>query len=429
MRWGRERAGRARFALIAIVLVAFVVRLGAVAATPDYIPTGDPADYDRLAIALATTGELGTTTIAQPGGPSALRPPLYPVVLAATYEATGARWTAARLLGCLLGALTVLLVVVLAERTFTRPVAVWAGGLAAIYPPLVWLSAGLSAENLFIPLVLASMLALSGFARTGTIKAAAAAGLLIGLATLTRSNGLVLLLAGLLAAATVAHAGRSDRLRAALALVAACCVALLPWTVRNAVAFDRFLPLGTQSGYTIAGMYNPDAARRDRFEAIWRTPQDVERYSGAFRRLGVDEADLDRDMRSRGLDFAAEHPGYVLRAATFNALRMFDLGPNHQFTRATSYREMGVPAALVPGMTTWLHLTVVAALVGAGLVVRRRVPVPAWLLATPALLLLSVLFVTGSPRYRIPLDPFILLFASVALSAAWSAARRRQRAS
>jgi 4-amino-4-deoxy-L-arabinose transferase-like glycosyltransferase len=138
-------------ALLIVVAIALVMRLVTVAGTPDYKPSGDPADYDRHAVALSQTGSFAPTQLAEPNSPSALRPPLYPLVLAGVYEVTGARWTPARILGALLGTTAVALIFLLAAALFDRSTAKWAAGVAAIYPPLVGLSAGLSAENLFIP--------------------------------------------------------------------------------------------------------------------------------------------------------------------------------------------------------------------------------------------------------------------------------------
>jgi len=410
--------------------VALVVRLACVAATPAYAPSGDPADYDRHAISLSQTGAFAPTAQAEPGGASALRPPLYPLVLAGTYEATGARWTPARLLGVLLGTLAVGLLFLLADVVFGRSIAKWTGGLAAMYPPLTWLPAGLSAENLFIPLALAALLALVRLRATGSLRWAAGAGLLIGLAALTRSNGLVLLVPALLAIFAgrdgAARTLRERRLPAAGALLAALVVTLVPWTVRNASEFGRLLPLGTQSGYTIAGQYNPVAAQRDDFEAMWRVPETVPHFEGLFRRPGVDEADLDAQLRSLGFDYALDHPGYVLRVVVLNAQRMFDLGPNFAFSRTVSYDEMGIPRPQHGQVSGWVRLVLLLAIAGAIVLWRRRRLGPLWLWSAPLLLFASVVGLLAAPRYRTPVDPFLLLLAGAALSATWGRIRHRR---
>src|SRR6266542_1361491 len=52
----------------------------------------------------------------------------------------------------------------------------------------------------------------------------------------------------------------------------------------------------------------------------------------------------------------------------------------------------------------------------------RRAPPYVWLV--PALMFLSVVFlVVETPRYRTPIDPFLVLLAAAALAAGWERAR------
>ena len=63
-----------------------------------------------------------------------------------------------------------------------------------------------------------------------------------------------------------------------------------------------------------------------------------------------------------------------------------------------------------------LWVVLAAALAGALTSVRRRVP--AWLVALPILLwIATVLVQSETPRFRAPLDPFILLLAAAGLCA------------
>src|SRR5688500_12703407 len=138
--------------LAAIVVLAFVLRLAAVAGTWEAQPWGDPVDFHTPGLALAAAGPSPPTGYAEPGGASALRPPAYPYLLGAVYEVAGVKVNAGRLLGVLLGTLSVVLVYLIGLRLFGRREALAAAGLAAVFPPLVWLSAALLSEVLFVPL-------------------------------------------------------------------------------------------------------------------------------------------------------------------------------------------------------------------------------------------------------------------------------------
>src|SRR5687768_14987996 len=102
--------------MLAVLAIALLARLTVIAASDDYRPVDDAADYDRLATSLADTGRYPPTQYARHGSPSALRPPAYPYTLALTYELTGRSWTAGRVLGAVLGGVSVALIALVALR-------------------------------------------------------------------------------------------------------------------------------------------------------------------------------------------------------------------------------------------------------------------------------------------------------------------------
>lgn len=401
------------------------------AGTPGFAPWGDPADYDRYGAWLAAFSRFPPTTLAAPGGPTAFRPPAYPLLLAGVYEVTGARWTAGRLVGVALGVLAVLLLYLIARRLFGRRVALCAAALAAIFPPLVWLNGSLPAESLFVPLVLGALLALLRHRDAPGPGWAAAAGGLVALAALTRANGAILLIPAVPAVAMAARGRRSRRgVRRApvalAALVVAFGVVLAPWTIRNEITFHRLLPLGTGEGYTVAGYFNPEVAAPGPFQAISQSPELLGQFAPLFHQPVIDEGALSATLGHSGLDFVADHPGYLPHAVWRDALRLVDLGPNHHFTRMISYKEMGIPPGWWGAVSVSLYAALLLAAAGVAAVGRRRLATPWFAWAFPVLLWLSVLWL-GKPRYRIPVDPFMLMLAAVALVAAGDALARRWR--
>ena len=389
-----------------ILGVALALRVAVVLGTHDHVPVGDAADYLRNGYVLDAFDRFPTTAIGAPETATALRPPAYPLVMAGVFKVFGFHLTPVRLLGALLGTLTVWLVFDIARRVFDDRTALIAAAIAAIFPPLVWLSASLLSENLFLPLVLAAaacLLRVRGSPRA-TWWALAAGGLL-GAAVMTRGNGILLAIP--MVVATLPRA--RPTIAAALALL----VVLVPWTVRNAGEFDRFLPLGTQSGYTLAGAYNSSAEKPDRFQAAWRNPETTPDYAPLFHKPGIDEGDLDAALRHDARRFATDHPGYVLTVLRLNALRLLDLGPGHTFVSGVSYTEMAIPRAWRWSLRVGLYLTLALALAGAVLVIRDRRG-PLWLWLFPLLLFASVVVVLGAPRYRAPVDPFLVMLAAYA---------------
>lgn len=400
-------------ALFAVLALALVLRVGLVVATPDFAPFGDPVDYDRIAVSLSELGSFAPTGLADPGGPSALRPPAYPLLLAATYAVTGQRFTAGRLLGALLGTATVLLVYLLAARLFDRRLALWGAGVAAVAPPLILLNGSLLTESLFTPLVLAVALCVLAHRDRSRWWLAAAAGALLGLAVLTRSNGLVLALPLVIG---LAHQAGRARLAAPAIALACTALVLVPWTVRNASAFERFLPTGTQTGYTMAGAWSAQATEGGAGNTFWLIPQTVPVFAGLFGQPDIDEGDLDAELRSRALDFAADNPGAVLAALVTNVPRTFDLGPGHTETTNSANTEMAVPASAAGPLRAGTYGLLLLTLAGALLMPRARGRWWFWLM--PVLVHAGVVLWLSSPRYAAPLYAFMAIPCGAALAAA-----------
>jgi 4-amino-4-deoxy-L-arabinose transferase-like glycosyltransferase len=423
------RAGEAvTRGLILLLAVALCLRVGLVATTGEYVPHADSIDYDRNGIFLAEYGRYLPSTQAEPGSPSAFRPPAWPYVLAGVYEVTGARWTAGRLTTAVLGTLSVLLVYLIADAAFGRAAARWAGWLAAVFPPMVFMSGSLGAESLFVFLMLVAVFAtLRARGSPHSLRWALLAGAACGLAALTRTNALVLVVPVAVALAAAAgfnlrHPSMRPLLAPALALVAMV-LTIAPWTIRNAAAFGEFVPVSTQGGYSMAQVWN---AESDSPGPTRGAPQfgPVEPYQHRF---GTDEVELDRKLRELALDYARDHPGYVVELAGLNLLRMFKLAGDESFTYYWNLeRDLTGPRRVMDS----IGLAAVVLFVLLAFVDRRSRQklgeAPWWLWLFPALLLASTVPLFGNPRYRAQIDPFLVMVAAVALSSMWERYRKQR---
>lgn len=408
--------------LALILAVALIVRVGLVIATPDFTPTGDPAEYDTIARSVAAGHGYPPISYATPNEESALRPPGYPFALGGVYAVSGDSRDAGRIFGALLGVLSVALIFLIARATLGERTARIAGWFAALFPPLVALNASLLSEALFVPLMLAAILATLRFrAEPERVPLALAAGLLVGLASLSRSAGLLLAIP--LGIALITAPGARRVLAPAFAL-AGLVIVIAPWTIRNAVELDAFVPIATQDGYTYAGEYNELADRSGDalLDAVWQNPPSAASLRPLFND-GFTEPELNSELRSRAFDYMAEHPGYVARATLFNSLRMVHLGSDNHTTEVYNV-EANVPSAMRRVSQLSVYLALLLAIAGVVILIRRREG-PLWLwLGVPLAMWIAVAPVLGTPRYRSPLDPFLVIFAAVAVAALLS---RRDR--
>jgi hypothetical protein len=423
---GRKWSGRTRFAygLIAVLAVALLVRVVAIVATPHFVPINDSADYDRYAVSLAVHGHFPRSQLTP--GPTAFRAPLFPVALAAVYKLVGvghaaSRWEAGRVLEAVLGTVTVALICLIALRLWGGTTALVAGALAAVYLPLVLVGASLMSESLYIPLGLAAVLAaLVARDRPGRLRWAVLAGVLVGLATLTRSTDLLLVVPIALIVWVIRPLRSWRSARAPLVVVCAALATLAPWLIRDAAVLRTFVPITDEGGYALIGTYNAEAAARADYPALY-TPPLLEAAKLVPLARGRNEAQFGDRLTSTAFDYASAHRGYVLKVAYWSIVRLLDLEgtgferwiePTWGYTAGLS--EFSVYAFWVIGALALAGLATGAA---------RRAPAALWL--CPVALVALTIPVVGATRYRSPADPFVILLAALALVSGWRRLPRR----
>jgi 4-amino-4-deoxy-L-arabinose transferase-like glycosyltransferase len=425
------RTGRVGVLAVVLVAVALVLRIAYVDATPGYALRHDAVDYDVHARSIAQ-GDGFSKTLAH-GRPTAFRPPGYPYFLGAVYhvfkadrKATKERVHVARIAQAFVGAALVALVGVIAAQLWGPVAALVALGLAAIYLPLILVGGAVMSEPLFDVFMLASLAAALAHRRSPhRYRWALVAGIMGGLAALTRAQALILLIP----LAVAVWDQRPWRARAALGppllLVLAALLTITPWTVRNARELHAFVPISTQFGSALAGTYN-DVARGDtQNPAAWQGIRHVPDYAYLFNRVGqTNEAVLEQKLRAASLHYIREHPTYVLTVGWWNTRRMLDLASRRR-SRATAatitidhfWADRGI-------LCFWFFAAL--ALAGAFTAMARGTPWYVW--AMPVLMFLSVVFlVVETPRYRSPIDPFLVLLATAALVTGAQRALQRSR--
>jgi 4-amino-4-deoxy-L-arabinose transferase-like glycosyltransferase len=420
--------------------MALVIRIVVVAADTGYEPTDDAFEYDYYARSIAQGEGFTRSGYLKQGGPTAIRGPAYPYLLGFTYAVSGESTTAGRLLNALLGALTVALIFVLGSRIWGFRVGLVGALFAAIFPPLVLLSRDLVSESLFLPLELLTVLCMMNFRRAGGSAAwAAATGLALGAAILTRNTGVVLVVPVAIGLAPAGLGPWVRRLRGP-AIGLACAVLLMtPWLIRDAIEFDRFVPVTTSGGISISGTYNETSYGQGFTHGAWRDPQVIPGFRHLFEEPGRNEEDVDEILRRDAISFAWDHPAYVASTSAWNLLRLFEIeGGSVVDSQGRPLDQRGVGSETPTSERIGLALAVLLALAGIAvlLAARRRgrrtgkapdpPSGPAFLWAVPIVMLAIAIPVAGVPRYRLPADPFIILLAAIAAVAAADAVRSRR---
>jgi hypothetical protein len=442
---GQPAAGRilppARTAALLglLVLVGFVVRVDALRnAAPPVPALGDARAYQILGANLAEGKGYIRPYEALDGYeiPTAEYPPALPVLLAAGELAGVDGATGQRTMLSAIGALTVGLVGLLGRRLSGRDGPGYlAAALAAVHPGLWNADVSLMAEPLAAFTGAALLLVALAALDRPTRWRVGALGLLAGAGGLVRSEllliGLVLLVAVVAIAirrervaggAVGVEPARSGLLRMALG-VAGVALVLVPWTVRNLVAFDGELVLLTNNSGSVARGANCDAAYQGTFRGLWVTNVALEGTEGDPARAGCfsgfpldrgNEARAAAELRSEGVAYLTDHLDElpeVMAARVGRTVGLYQLEQQSNFAFAE-----GRNATWDRRGTRSFQVLAVVALLGLVLAARRRASRERWLLlVSVACSLLVVALTYGNPRFRAAAEPAVVVLAALGL--------------
>lgn len=374
----------------------------------------DSVFYHELANLLADGRGFISPTALDAGivEPTADKPPLFPLLLAAASKLGFTGIESHRLVGCGLGAATIVLTGLLGRRAGGPGVGLVAAAIAAAYPFFISLDGGLLTEAAYGPLLLLSLLLAYRLMDAPGAGRALASGAVIGLAAMARPEALLLL--PLLVLPVLVRAAGPGRPRA-LWFAAACLAALAvvaPWTARNWSAFDRPVPISSQEGITIGGA-NCLSTYSGSDLGFWRLdciPPSVVRIRN--------EAERAAAARREGLEYAADHAGRLPVVLAARVLRTWEL--YKPFARAY---PGGLPAPPAARLGSYYLLLALAA---CGLALLRRRGVPLLPLLVPLVLATTITLIGfGYVRFRFAADLALTVPAATALCAAYVRVRGR----
>jgi 4-amino-4-deoxy-L-arabinose transferase-like glycosyltransferase len=393
--------------LAGFAVVGFGVALVyALAVSPDEILAGDATQYHLLARGLANGDGYSTLSSVLQGDPqpTAQHPPLFPLVLAGLDLVGLDSLTAHRVVLCLSAAAGVVLIGLLGRRVAGPRSGLIAAGIAAVYPGFFMLAGVAMAESLYVPLIALTLLLTYELIDRPRLGTAAILGALIGLATLDRTEA-VLLLPLLALAVGLRLPGARERVRAVAAMTVAALLVLAPWVGRNWDAFDRFPVLSTNGGltamiancerpyYVDVGFIEPNCLTR-----CQRFREDELRYSDCGTRVAR--------------RYAEDHLGRVPVVVAARVARTWnlygldrDLGYGEFGGRDRSLGKVGI------GML-WALMALAA--VGAWTLVRDRRPLLP-LLAPLVVASVATALTFGFSQYRVGADVSLVVLAAAGL--------------
>jgi 4-amino-4-deoxy-L-arabinose transferase-like glycosyltransferase len=377
--------------LLIIIVVSLVIRVGYVLTLEDKFFFPDSSRYDGIASELM----LGK------GFSSASTAPLYPVFLSRIHALFGHSFLAVRIVHSVIGTASIFIIYLIARDVFSEKVGLIAGLLGAIYPFFIFFTGLILTETLFIFLLLCLIL----FLRKMTFNMrwdytifhmkwgyAVCTGILAGLSILIKPVMAYFLLFAFIIILAICNDRRKLLLADGLLIFLIAGFVAAPWGWDNYKRSGKFIFLTTGGGFTLYESNNPQADGGPGGEKIVWTEE----------MKSMNEIELDRYFKQEAVLFIKNNPRRFAELAVIKFRRFWSFTPNAGGYQSWKYKLISIifdgPIVL---LAVW---QIIAA--------RRRWKELVFLYLPVVFFTLLHVVILGSLRYRMPIMPYVIIFAA-----------------
>jgi tetratricopeptide (TPR) repeat protein/4-amino-4-deoxy-L-arabinose transferase-like glycosyltransferase len=419
-----ETLGRSALIVFAVAFALRLIHVWQLRRAPFFdMLMGDARGYDTWARQIASGDWIGRDVFYQA--------PLYPYFLGIIYKVFGHSLLTVRIVQAIVGSASCALVGAATARLVSRGAGLLAGFALALYAPAIFFDALIQKSVLdvfFVCLALWVMSRIISPAPDGAANASGVPGsskdwLILGLTmgglALTRENAMVLV--AVLGVWALAGAGASRasslsaRTGAAAALLAGLAIVLTPVAVRNYTVGGGFYVTTSQFGSNFYIGNNPKSDGTYASLRYGRGSPEFERVDAtelAEHALGrtLTPAEVSSYWTDRAMAFISSQPAAWMKLVARKFLLLWNADEMLDTESQESHAEWSTPLALL----SWIgHFGVLVPLAVIGLWAtwpdRRRFWVFYLMIAAYSA---SVIMFYVFARYRFPLVPFLLMFAS-----------------
>jgi hypothetical protein len=194
---------------------------------------------------------------------------------------------------------------------------------------------------------------------------------------------------------------------------------IVPFTIRNYRVYGEFLLLNSNAGYAMYSAQHPLHGTQFQEFVGAPLPDDL---------TGMNEAQMDRELMRRGINFVVADPGRYVLLSLSRVIDYFEFWPTSDTTLLNNVGRVGSIGMMLPFM---IYGVVLALMWGSP---RAQGSWTKFSITPLAMILLFMTIYTAQhvltwaiPRYRLPVDAVALSFAALGLShiASWVMSRFR----
>lgn len=379
-----------KLAVLIIFIIALLPRIMLAAYSVEE-PIYDAKGYDARAVSIWKYRVFGDE-----GKPTSVKPPLYSFFLALIYRVFGHSYLAVRIMQSFLGALSCVIIYFIALKLINRNVALVSGLLSGINISFIKSSSYLLSEafsTFLISLLILSLVSLSlspGFYKRIWV------GFLAGLVALTRSEMVFFLpflyAVGFSISYLIKRFSLWLFLKDSMQVFIIFFIIISLWTFRNWRVYHTFIPLTTAAGINLYSSYCPPEGKLFGF-----TSDD---HIVDLSRSIHNEAEESRFLTREALKFIRNNPKKLprlefLKFAFFWSVFDWEIIGNGVYNFSFGFMLPFFIWGILAGIRKWQNY---------------------FLLYLPILYFqIITLLLYGSPRFRVPCEPFIIIFSSIGI--------------
>ena len=380
-----------------IVILSLIVKLGYILALGGGLGTfpadgSDASFYDQVARELLSSGTFGIA----PNQPIIGTPPGQAYFLAALYAVSDSSIIFAKLAHVGLLTLVAVLTFLTGQELAGRNVGFWAGALIAVDPAQAYLSGTFLSEPLFTFLMVLGIYFLIRYRPHPRVAWLIGAGVLFGLAGLTRNEGWLFSIALLFG--SIVTRGWVLSARAAVVVALFTVAVILPWTYRNYLSTGKLVLVSSNGGLTLWSANNP--------EFQWRQPMPMSLPIYDIP-AGLSETEIDSYFRQRAVEWIASHPVEFATNAVEKVIVLYSFDPlSRRSNQEMLYRLVG----LVP-------YGILFPFVLLGLAINLNNKKLGILLGYILFMTLLAAIFFGDSRVRAPIQPYLYVYGVLGVQA------------
>ncbi|MCX8082110.1 MAG: glycosyltransferase family 39 protein [bacterium] len=364
--------------ILVLSLTAFLIRIAFIFTLKNEVYFADEFEYYRIVQNfLSGNGFFVSEEL------KGFRPPLYPLLLSILYFLKFNLF-GIRIFQCFISSITVCLTYLAAKKLFSEKVALWSGIISVIYPFFIFYNGFLLTETLFVFLVLLVIYNLINL--TEKTSSWIKAGISLGLAGLCRPTMQLYLPIALIHLLCDKEQWKI-KIKKILFISFFFSLTLSPWILRNYLVFDRFIPGTTMGGRVFWEGNNPYSNGGP----CRYFPVEIEK---------LPEIERDVAYYKKTIDIIKENPARFLWLLQNKFKRFWNVIPNaSEFTKPLylliSVMSFGI---MMPFFVLGFLLTF-------------KNKKAQFIHSLIILFTIFHIIFLASIRYRIPLEPFYIIFS------------------